>query len=314
VRTRLAIVAIALLSAAPVLSAQRPAATSDLDDFMARVLAKRDDNWKKLQQYILDERQEFFVTGPAGVRLFGGVREYQWFPREGFFVRSPVRADGVAIGEPERRKEEERYLERQKQRDKRKAERNKDGDAAADAPLEVGDILRQSSEPEFVSSAYFMKFKFDQGQYALVGREKVLGRDVLKIEYYPTNLFNDIDDDDDDRRGKRDKDAKPNPKEDKIDRQMNKTARVTLWVEPNAHQILQYEFHNVQLDFLPGRSLVRIDGMHAAMRMGQPFPDVWLPESLGFNFKATIAAGSFDVRYDVKQSDYRLAATSARIR
>jgi hypothetical protein len=309
VRTRLVVLAIAVVTAVAIPSAQRPAATSDLDDFMARVLAKRDDNWKKLQQYILDEREEFTVTGPGGVRLFGGVREYQWFPREGFFIRSPLRADGVAIGETERRREETRYLEREKQRERRRAERN-GSDAASEAPLEVGDILRQSSEPEFVRSAYFLKFKFDQGQYALVGREKLLGRDVLKIEYYPTNLFDDRDDDDD-RERKRDR--KADPEDEKINRQMNKTARVTLWVEPSAHQILQYEFHNVQMDFLPGRSLVRIDGMHASMRMSQPFPDVWLPESVAFDFKATIATGRIDVRYDVKQSGYRLATTAARV-
>ena len=34
-----------------------------------------------------------------------------------------------------------------------------------------------------------MKFKFDAGSYALVGREQLDGRDVLRIEYYPTNLF-----------------------------------------------------------------------------------------------------------------------------
>jgi hypothetical protein len=314
VRTRLAVFAIVVLVTAAAPSAQSPAPASDLDDFMARVLARRDDNWKKLQQYILDEREAFSVTGPAGVRLFGGAREYQWFPREGFFIRSPVRIDGVTIGDAERRKEEDRFLRREQQREKRRAEREGDGSADTAPPLEVGDILRQSSEPEFVRSAYFLKFKFDQGQYALVGREKLLGRDVLRIEYYPTNLFDDEPREDRDRGERRRSDKKPNPREEKIDRQMNKTARVTLWIEPIAHQILQYEFHNVQLDFLPGRSLVRIDGMHATMRMSEPFPDVWLPESLGFNFNATIATGTFDVRYDVQHTGYRLATTSVRIR
>ena len=30
---------------------------------------------------------------------------------------------------------------------------------------------------------------FDAGSYALAGREKMLQRDVLKIEYYPKVLF-----------------------------------------------------------------------------------------------------------------------------
>lgn len=312
-RTPLGVLVFCLLTAIANPSAQRPAAASDLDEFMARVLTKRDENWKKLQQYILDEREAFTVTGPGGIRLFGGVREYQWFPREGFFIRSPMRADGVTIGESDRRRAEDRYLARERRREQRRADRNETSDADAAAPVDVGDMLRQSSEPEFVRSAYFLKFKFDQGQYALVGREKLLGRDVLKIEYYPTKLFDD-DKGEERRRDRGRRERKPNPEAEQINRQMNKTARVTLWIEPIAHQILQYEFHNVQLDFLPGRSLVRIDGMHASMRMGEPFPDVWLPQSLAFNFDATIATGTFDVRYDVTHSDYRLAETAARIR
>ena len=34
---------------------ERVTAQSDLDAFMERVLARRDDNWKKLQQYVLEE-------------------------------------------------------------------------------------------------------------------------------------------------------------------------------------------------------------------------------------------------------------------
>ncbi len=45
-----------------------------------------------------------------------------------------------------------------------------------------------------MSEAYFMDFKFEPGNYYLAGREKLEGQDVLKIEYYPTNLFNDQDD------------------------------------------------------------------------------------------------------------------------
>ena len=57
-----------------------PAAQSDLDALMGRVLLKRDDNWKKLQQYILDERETMEVTALDGRRIYGFAREYQWFP------------------------------------------------------------------------------------------------------------------------------------------------------------------------------------------------------------------------------------------
>ena len=55
----------------------QPAASagSDLDQFMARVLARRDDNWRKLQQYVLGEREQAELLGPGHVRLYGLVRD-----------------------------------------------------------------------------------------------------------------------------------------------------------------------------------------------------------------------------------------------
>jgi hypothetical protein len=302
---------------------------------MAQVLSNRDGNWKKLQQYILDEQQTFIVTGPGGIRLFGGRKEYRWFPREGFFIRSPTRSDGVDISDQERRREEDRFLRREQAREKRRAElRTTDPDAADSVgPEGVGDILRQTVEPEFVSSAYFLRFKFDEGHYALVGRERVLDRDVLRIEYYPTKLF--ADDNDRERRGRgRGRgqggrgEAPPKPKTEKelerekrsqdqdarIERQMNKVAKATLWVDPALRQILQYQLHNIEMDFLPGRSLVRVDELNAAMKMSQPFPDVWLPDTVEIHAGFMTAVGRLSGRYDVKYADYRMAETSVRIR
>jgi hypothetical protein len=326
VRTRLFLLAIALTGTIAVPSAQRPAPPSDLDELMSRVLTNRDENWKKLQQYILDETQTFLVTGPNAMRLFGGERESLWFPRDGFFIRSPTRVDGVQIGEAEREREEQRFLRREQAREKRRAERRKEnpdaepaGQADPVAAEGVGDILRQTVEPEFVSSAYFLRFKFDEGRYALVGREQYLNRDVLRIEYYPTRLFND----DGDRgrgdrgqgdRGRVERDPKRQEKSDQIERQMNKVAKATLWVEPAARQIVRYQLHNIDMDFLPGRSMVRADELNASMRMNQPFPDIWLPESLEIRAGFTTAAGRLAARYDVKYSDYRLASTAVRVR
>jgi hypothetical protein len=333
VRTRLllAIAAVALAAAAP-------SAQSDLDAFMSRVLATRDDNWKKLQQYVLEETETFQVVGPQNVRLYGGRREYQWFPRDGYFVRSPVRVDGVAIDEGTRRREEERHVRREQQREQRRARRTaKEGNgttpvATVDATTddtdqpELNDILRQTVEPSFISSAYFLKFKFEEGHYALVGREKLLNRDVLRIEYYPARLFDDADRDRDDvdpdrdpqddhrRRERRQRDPNRQAQGDKIERQMNKASSVTLWVEPTAHQILQYELHNVDMDFLPGRSLIRFDGLQATMRMGEPFPGIWLPEMMAFRFEMMTAIGRGSATYDVKYSDYRLASVTSRVK
>src|SRR5215470_9482110 len=91
-----AVLAVTLLSTTWATTA---AEQSDLDAFMKLVVARRDDNWKKLQQYILDERQEIILNGPGNSRLWGEQRDYSWFIRDGFFVRSPIKVDGAVVGE-----------------------------------------------------------------------------------------------------------------------------------------------------------------------------------------------------------------------
>jgi hypothetical protein len=281
---------------------------TDLDAFMARVLERRDENWKKLQQYVLEERETLQLTGPGARPLYGMRRESAWFPRDGTFVKSPLRADGVTISEGERRKAEDEWITREQQREKRRAERAARSKADAtdgNPPPLTEDGLRQALEPGFVSAAYFLRFKFDPGQYALVGRENLEGRDVLKIEYYPTKLFTE---------GR----SRPNKglreKDRDIELKMNKVALVTLWVDPAEHQIVKYDFRNMDMDFLPGRWLARIDGLTASMEMGQPFPSVWLPRSLRIGFDVTLAIGEVDGRYAVDYHDYKLATVTTRVR
>src|SRR3954471_2837693 len=114
---------LAALAAAILPASTRVAAQSDLDAFMRQVMERRDDNWKKLQQYILDERETIDVRGPAGTTLWGERHDYTWYIRDGYFVRSPVKFNGVTVGEADRRKYEAEYLARQQQREKRAQER-----------------------------------------------------------------------------------------------------------------------------------------------------------------------------------------------
>lgn len=339
-----AAVSVALLTAVPVGTGVQ----SDLDQFMKEVLAKRDDNWKKLQQYVFDEREAIDVLGPGRVQMWGDRREYTWYIREGFFVRSPTKANGVTVGDADRRKSEQEFLERERRRERRRANREKAGAAAVEPgdpqddadpgigeQLDVNGLLRQTREPEFVSQAYFVRFRFDSGQYALAGRETLDGRDVLKIEYYPTNLFRGNDRQRErERQRQREEQAKkeePGKKKDdgkciglcgdKYDesyekeflRLMNKKSRVTLWVEPKDHQIVKYTFENVDWDFVPGRWLGRLDGMNASMTMSQPFPDMWMPATMEFQILLSAAVGQFDVQYHVAYHDYRQPDVKSKI-
>jgi hypothetical protein len=81
------------------LLAAPPTPQGDLDDFMRQVLASRDENWKKLQQYILEESERIDVRGPSATPVWGERREFSWFIRDGFFVRSPVSVNGVTISD-----------------------------------------------------------------------------------------------------------------------------------------------------------------------------------------------------------------------
>src|SRR5262245_45385787 len=95
---------------------------------------------------------------------------------------------------------------------------------------------------------------------------------------------------------------------------MNKTALVTLWVDPNEHQIVKYTFDNVWMDFLPGGWLVKVDDIRASMTMGQPFPGVWLLRDMNIHAGVTLAAGSLEAAYLRKFSDYKQADVATKIR
>jgi hypothetical protein len=318
-------------------SGSRPA-TNELDVFMQKVLARREVNRKTLEQYILDETESFEILGPGRWPLYRTKRDYTWYVRDGMHVRSPVRFNGVKIAEDARERYEARWIRRERERQERKAKNDKDGKddkESSDLSITTEGVqvnvggTPMPTEPRFVSEAYFMDFKFEAGNYYLAGRERLEGHEVLKIEYYPTKMFGD-----DERRESRSEEQedgnqkpapKPDPKDEKRDRQrkqveneierrMNKTALITLWVDPAEHQIVKYTFDNVWLDFLPAGWLVKIDDIRASMTMGQPFPGVWLPRELNIHSGITLANGSYEGGYERKFEEYRLAEVATKMR
>ncbi len=303
------------LSAVSVASARQDAAPSaELDAFMQQVLVRRDDNWKKVQQYILDEQERIEFRGPAEALLWGQKREYMWYPRDGFFVRSPVRFNGVTISETERQQYEENFLRRVKRRDERARERNPEPEATVSAPSDLQSLIQQTREPQFISSAYFLEFKFEGGRYALVGRETIEKVPVLRIEYYPTRLFSDEPSTRAEARtnqvtGRRSKDEAYG---DAIQQMMNKVSLVTLWVEPTQKQIVKYTFDNIGLDFLPAAWFVRVTDLRANMLMSEAFAGVWLPQRVDMAAAFLLAGGPFSVAYDIQYSGYREATTGTK--
>jgi hypothetical protein len=322
-------------------SAQKaaPANANDLDAFMARVLQRRSENWKTLHDYVLNEKEHFDLLGPGRARLFGSNREFTWYLRDGLLVRSPVRFDGVTIGAEERKKyednwrrEEEQREERVRERARRRAEQARTEtreETREEARGDAGDLAalaRDGAEPRFISESYFMNFHFEPGNYYLAGRETLEGRDVLRIEYYPTDLFNEhrrrerkakASDNQHPDKGQKEP-QKEQPKEqdmeEEIGRQFNKVALVTLWVDPQEHQIVKFTFSNVDFGFLPGRWLVRADDMTASMVMSQPLAGIWLPRQISAGGRLTLANGTYEINYGREFYNYQQGEVKTRIR
>jgi hypothetical protein len=335
--------------ATPAAQVKPRAPLTDLDAFMARVLERRNENWKTLHDYILSERETFQILGPAGIPLAGQRREFQWFIRDGYLVRSPVKANGAALGEADRQKYEADWLKKEQEREKRGKEKAAKKDKES-VEAELAEELRTvdlgsdkevisvvGTEPRFISEAYFMKFPFEPGNYYLAGRETMDGRPVVKIEYYPSRLFSD----DEDREKKevsisaggdvnvqtakekpagQDKGKAPAKRdkgddiEHEIETALNKVTMVTMWIDPEEYQIVRFAFDNADWGFLPGRAIVRVDQAKATMTMGRYFDNVWLPKEIAFRFGATFAAGSYTFRYGREFYDYRKGEVSAKIR
>ena len=288
--------AVGLLAAAWVSSGLRASAEGaqdDIDAFMERAIETRASNWIELHDYVLDEREQLELRGPGSTNLYGFDREYTWYIRDGFLIRSPVRYSGVAIDTPRRVEYEQEWLRDEQRREEKAMLKDPDGES--------------STEPRFISEAYFFDFTFEPGNYYLAGRETLEGQEVLRIEYYPTRLFSDEAPDEDTA-------GEDEQREREIEGKVAKTSLVTMWVDPKEFQIVKFTFENVGFDFLPARWLLRIDEMRASMVMSQPFDGVWLPSEITVQGGATSAYGSPQVAYTRTFSNYQEAEVGARIR
>ena len=308
----LAVLALLPGVAAPGASGAQNESDNELDRFMERVLAQRERNAAARLQYVLDEESRIRLTGPDGDVLWGFRGEYTWYERDGFFVRSPTRIDGVTIDEASRRDYEAEWLEREQRRHERHQEERRSPTPLSQAaghdgaPQSPSDPAWVGIEPRFVSDSYFLEFEFEPGNYYLVGRETVAGHDVLRIEYYPEQLFTEPDDDGPARDTE--------PAGDREAAAMDKTSLVTLWVDPVQHQIVRYTFDNVGFDFLPGRWLFRLDDLTVSMTMRQPFEGTWLPERIDMRAAVSLAIGAFELSGTREYTNYREATTGGRIR
>ena len=116
---------------------------------------------------------------------------------------------------------------------------------------------------------------------------------MIRIEFYPSGPFRE-------EAGER------------INRGVIKTSMVTLWIDPEIHQIVKYAFENAGLDFLRFRWLLRADGLQASMELA-PVRGVWMPARMTLSGRATTALGEFAATVTQEFFDYRETETGVRL-
>lgn len=260
---------------------------ADLDALMAKVLEKREIDWDRLHNYVFREKEELQLRGLGSAPIESWRREYLWIVRDGYLVRSPVKANGVKLSAEEQVKAEQEWIESQKRK------------------------KRSSLEREA-----FFGFKFQPGRYLLAGKKKVDGHELLMIEYYPK--LGDLDDDDNESSKSGGEQKQPHEStreeetEDYYERMFEKTLVVTMLVLPEENQIVQMGFDNIRLDFLPARWLVRVDELKANLTMHKPFENVWLPQAIRGSGAVSTANGSLTVQYAREFYDYQKTDVKVR--
>jgi hypothetical protein len=255
--------------------------TNDLDAFMAKVLERREIDWDRLHNYVFSERETLEIKTNRLPALENIRKEYVWRVKDGYIVRTPVKANGVSISKDEQARAENEWIEQQKRRKSKALERES-----------------------------FFGFKFQPGRYLYAGKKTVENRELTVIEYYPD--FKDLDDDQGEGSSAKleEKEGKKEPKqrdseEEYYERMFEKAFVATMLVDPQEHQLVEMTFDNVGLDFLPARWLVRVSDIKASLRMDKPYGDVWLPKTIQAWGSVSTAYGDLSLRYSREFFDYK---------
>jgi len=273
------------------LGAAASAAQDDVDAFMEKVLEKREINWDQVYNYVFGEVEKLQIRGLEIAALQSFDQEFTWYVRDGYLVRSPWKVNGVEVDDETREKAELLWIARVK-------------NEFEDAGPAVAQGFTQSIERDS-----FFNFEFKPGNYLFAGREMFEGREVVRIEYYPTSLLSD----DDNEESRRPDDEDEDFDEEEFEHMFEKTSLVTMLVLPEEHQILKWTFANVGFQFLPYRWLVRMDELHVSMIMDQPIEGTWLPREIFASASATTASFNLTAEYSREFGDYKEPAVGAGV-
>jgi hypothetical protein len=271
-RSILSLLILLFLCASGTAAARLPFQNTEIDAFMEQVLERREISWDELYDYVFRETMKLDFAGMEIAAIESFEHEYTWFVRGGYLVRSPYRLNGVEVSAEEKAEYESDWL---------------------------GD-MQEGERSTRIERDSFFDFEFEPGNYFFAGREAFEGREVVRIEYYPTHLFSDEDDSDDE--------------DDEIDRAFDKTSLVTMLIVPEEHQIVKITFDNLGLDFLPGRWLVQVEELKASMIMDMPIEGVWLPKLIQASGRISTASGALSLDFRREFYDYKQTEVGAQVR
>jgi len=240
---------------------------------MTKVLERREIDWNRLHNYVFSERETLEIKASLLPALGNIRREYLWRVRDGYIIRTPVKANGVSVSKDEQTRAENEWIEQQKRKKGRGLEREA-----------------------------FFGFKFQPGRYLYAGKKIVDNRELTVIEYYPD--FRDEHEDEAKAEDKRKKKPGDPESEEYYERMFEKAFVATMLIDPAEHQIVQMTFDNVGLDFLPARWLVRVSDIKATLTMDKPYGDVWLPKTISAWGSVSTANGDLSLRYSREFFDY----------
>jgi hypothetical protein len=265
-----------------------PFGANDVGRLMEQAYRNRHASWQRLGAFSLREISRFEIEMPW---MFPHSRhqsqqEYEWRVGD-VVVRRPLRRDGVAVGERERTTAEQAW--RLQARDRRGV---RDRRLAADG-RRVDCLLPGTTaqmEPKFIEDFYyFAEFTCAPGRFYVVGWERFAGREVVRIEYHPE----DRDDEEADFA-------------QRLFDGLRRTSLITFWVDAEAKQIVKYTVVSRDLDFLPARWLLQVEGLEATMEMAA-VGDGWLPKQMTLSGRGTTPLGEFRGNIVSEFSGYRKA-------
>lgn len=252
-------------------------AMSDLDEFMEKVMQKRTADAENLHDYVFSEKETLEVkVGTKIAAQWSYRREYLWFVRGDYLVRSPVLIDGVKVSDKEKSAAEDEWINGQKSR---KESKNING-------LDYPALFGFENENSLDFQAFF-GFEFEPGRYLYGGERQFEGKKAVLVEYYP-----------------RTSGVKKRNNKDDIDGLFEKSFLVTMLISPGEHQIFQITFDNVGLGFLPARWLVRMNDLKASMIMDKQKEDIWLPREITAYGSISTAASDISINYSRVFYDY----------